>query len=236
MRTIGNQIQGSPLCGNSILSNSWLISIDLCGAENHAWIRPFFSSVDAAIENARCNRVAAWRLCWEDLTRTNPALGMVRIDRFRKNGQYRARPECRVTGEAVGALRYMTGDQATARDIYLTVKPGVYMALQPRLHKMAVIAVASKHRQTVCAIASKPDKQGRRVTGRHPQEDRLLHPDLRFAQHFAGSANRRAEPCHSTGCRTQVLKTQGSRVRQGYSTFPSAKNLQIPVHHPSLRG
>ena len=61
------------------------------------------------IENFRPGTMEGWGLGWEDLSKLNPGLIMLRISGYGQTGPYRDRPGFGVIGEAMGGLRFITG-------------------------------------------------------------------------------------------------------------------------------
>ena len=62
------------------------------------------------IENFKPGTMEAWGLGWNELSRANPRLVMVRISGFGQDGPYAARPGYGVICEAVSGIRHLTGD------------------------------------------------------------------------------------------------------------------------------
>ena len=69
------------------------------------------------IENFRPGTLEKWGLGYEELSRDNPGLVLVRLSGYGQTGPYRDRPGFGATGEAMGGLRYLTGhpDRPPAR-------------------------------------------------------------------------------------------------------------------------
>ena len=62
------------------------------------------------VENFKPGTLEKWGLGWEDLSKLNPRLVMVRISGFGQDGPYSQRPGYGVVCEAVSGLRHLTGD------------------------------------------------------------------------------------------------------------------------------
>ncbi len=110
VRTMGKRFQGKSLYAASILRNKSLISVDLRSAEGQALIRTLAAKCDIVVENFRPGGLEKWGLGYDQLSRINPRLIMVRISGYGQSGPYRARPGYGVIGEAVSGLRHLTGD------------------------------------------------------------------------------------------------------------------------------
>ena len=62
------------------------------------------------VENFKPGTLEKWGLGWDDLSKLNPRLVMVRISGFGQDGPYSQRPGYGVVCEAVSGLRHLTGD------------------------------------------------------------------------------------------------------------------------------
>ncbi|MBP6766854.1 MAG: CoA transferase [Reyranella sp.] len=110
VRTMGKQFEGRSLYAASIFRNKKLVSIDLHSEEGRALIRDLAAKVDILVENFKPGTLEKWGLGWEDLSKLNPGLVMVRISGFGQDGPYSRRPGYGVVCEAVSGLRHLTGD------------------------------------------------------------------------------------------------------------------------------
>lgn len=110
VRTMGKQFEGRSLYAASIFRNKKLVSIDLHNEEGRTLIRDLAAKVDILVENFKPGTLEKWGLGWEDLSKLNPRLVMVRISGFGQDGPYSRRPGYGVVCEAVSGLRHLTGD------------------------------------------------------------------------------------------------------------------------------
>lgn len=110
VRTMGKQVDGHSLYAASIFRNKRLVSIDLRREEGRALIRDLAAKVDVMVENFKPGTLEKWGLGWEELSKINPRLVMVRISGFGQTGPYSQRPGYGVVCEAVSGLRHLTGD------------------------------------------------------------------------------------------------------------------------------
>jgi crotonobetainyl-CoA:carnitine CoA-transferase CaiB-like acyl-CoA transferase len=110
VRTMGKQFEGQSLYAASIFRNKKLVSIDLHSAEGRALIRDLAVKCDVVVENFKPGSLEKWGLGWDDLSKLNPRLVMVRISGFGQDGPYSSRPGYGVVCEAVSGLRHLTGD------------------------------------------------------------------------------------------------------------------------------
>lgn len=69
--------------------------------------------VDVLIENFRPGTLERWNLAYDVLADRNPGLVLVRVSGFGQTGPYANRAGYDSIGEALGGLRYVTGDPST---------------------------------------------------------------------------------------------------------------------------
>jgi crotonobetainyl-CoA:carnitine CoA-transferase CaiB-like acyl-CoA transferase len=110
IRTTGKQYEGKSLYAASILRNKSLVAIDLRTAAGQALVKKMVERCDVVIENFRPGGLEKWGLGYEDLKRVRPDLVMVRISGYGQDGPYSKRPGYGIVCEAVGGLRYITGE------------------------------------------------------------------------------------------------------------------------------
>jgi len=110
VRTMGAHRDGVSLYAASILRNKRLICVDMKSARGQTMVRDLAAASDAVIENFRPGTLEKWGLGYDDLSRANPRIVLIRISGYGQTGPYRERPGYGVIGEAVGGLREMTGD------------------------------------------------------------------------------------------------------------------------------
>ena len=110
VRTMGKQFEGKSLYAASIFRNKQLVCIDLNRPEGRAIAREIALTCDVVVENFKPGTMEAWGLGWNELSRANPRLVMVRISGFGQDGPYASRPGYGVICEAVSGLRHLTGD------------------------------------------------------------------------------------------------------------------------------
>ena len=64
---------------------------------------------DILIENFRPGTLEKWGLGWDELSRVNPSLVMVRVSGYGQTGPYKDRPGFAAIAESMGGLRYLVG-------------------------------------------------------------------------------------------------------------------------------
>jgi formyl-CoA transferase len=90
--------------------NKQSIVLDLRHPQGQAIARRLIAEADVVIENFRPGTMEGWGLGWEELSALNPGLIMLRISGYGQTGPYRDLPGFGVIGEAMGGLRYITGE------------------------------------------------------------------------------------------------------------------------------
>ena len=93
--------------------NKKSVALDLKSVEGAEAARQLAASADVVIENFRPGGLEKLGLGWEVLSALNPDLIMVRISGYGQDGPYRDRPGFGAIGEAMGGIRYTTGDPST---------------------------------------------------------------------------------------------------------------------------
>lgn len=94
--------------------NKRCVAIDLRQPEGQEIVRRLAAEADVVIENFRPGALERWGLGWDTLSAINPKLTMVRISGFGQTGPSSPKPGFGAIGEALGGLRYTTGDPSLA--------------------------------------------------------------------------------------------------------------------------
>jgi crotonobetainyl-CoA:carnitine CoA-transferase CaiB-like acyl-CoA transferase len=92
--------------------NKKSIALDLKAPQGLEIARRLAATADVVVENFRPGGLEKLGLGWETLSALNPKLTMVRISGYGQTGPYRDRPGFGAIGEAMGGIRYTTGDAA----------------------------------------------------------------------------------------------------------------------------
>jgi formyl-CoA transferase len=90
--------------------NKKSVTLDLKAPEGQEILRKLLKDADILVENFRPGTMEKWGLGWEQLSQLNPKLIMVRVSGYGQTGPYRDLPGFGVIGEAMGGLRYLTGE------------------------------------------------------------------------------------------------------------------------------
>jgi len=90
--------------------NKRSIALDLRSSEGQDIARKLIAEADVLIENFRPGTLESWGMGWEELSKLNPGLVMLRISGYGQSGPYRDLPGFGAIGEAMGGLRHLTGE------------------------------------------------------------------------------------------------------------------------------
>ncbi len=101
--------EGTSLWWYSQSRNKKSVTLNLKSAQGQQIVRDLVKDADIVIENFRPGSLEKWGLGWEDLSRVNPRLIMVRISGYGQSGPYRDRPGFAAIAESMGGLRYLAG-------------------------------------------------------------------------------------------------------------------------------
>jgi len=93
-----------------IARNKKSVTLNLREAEGQSMLKSLVAQSDILIENFRPGTMEKWGLGFDALTEHNPGLIMVRVSGFGQTGPYSKRAGYGSVGEAMGGLRYVTGD------------------------------------------------------------------------------------------------------------------------------
>ncbi len=102
--------QGTSLWWYLQSRNKKSIAVDLKSAEGRAVVRRLAIQADVVIENFKPGNLEKLGLGWDVLSALNPNLTLVRISGYGQTGPYRDRSGFGAIGEAMGGLRFTTGD------------------------------------------------------------------------------------------------------------------------------
>jgi len=145
----GDPLRGWRLCkdGTSVWwqvqsRNKRSVALDLRQPAAQDIVRALARQADVLIENFRPGAMEAWGLGPEVLQADNPALIMLRISGYGQTGPYRDRPGFGVVAEAMGGLRYLTGEPGRV-PVRVGISIGDTLA---SLHGVIGILMALQHR------------------------------------------------------------------------------------------
>ncbi|HEX7386968.1 MAG TPA: CoA transferase [Castellaniella sp.] len=90
--------------------NKKSVTLDLREPEIQDVVRRLAGECDILIENFKPGTLESWGLGWEALHALYPRLIMLRVSGYGQTGPYRDRPGFGVVAEAMGGLRYLSGE------------------------------------------------------------------------------------------------------------------------------
>jgi formyl-CoA transferase len=101
--------EGFSLAWPIIARNKKSVTCNLRDDRGQDLVRRLAAEADVLVENFRPGTLERWNLGYEDLTRVNPRLVLVRITGYGQDGPYSQRAGFGSIGEAMGGIRYTTG-------------------------------------------------------------------------------------------------------------------------------
>ncbi|WP_428251458.1 CaiB/BaiF CoA transferase family protein [Halomonas sp.] len=100
---------GEPLWWNVIGRNKQSLTLDLRTPRGQELLLRLAEQADVIIENFRPGTMERWGLGFDEMSRHNPRLVMVRVTGFGQDGPYASRAGFASVCEAMGGLRYLSG-------------------------------------------------------------------------------------------------------------------------------
>lgn len=101
---------GESLWWPVVARNKKSVTVDLRTPGGQDLLRRLVAHADIVIENFRPGTLERWNLGYEQLTAINPRMVLVRVTGFGQTGPYASRAGYGSIGEAMGGLRYITGE------------------------------------------------------------------------------------------------------------------------------
>lgn len=133
--------------------NKRSLTLDLRTPEGQDIVRKLALDADILIENFRPGAMEKWGLGFKDLHALNPKLIMLRVSGYGQSGPYRDRPGFGVIGEAMGGLRYLSGEPGRP-----PVRVGVSIGdTLSGLHGVIGIMMALRHREQQGGVGQEVD-------------------------------------------------------------------------------
>jgi formyl-CoA transferase len=102
--------QGVSLSWPIIARNKKSVTCDLRQPEGQQLLRQLLAVADVLVENFRPGTLERWGLGPADLAEMNPRLVVTRVTGYGQDGPYARRAGFGAIGEAMGGLRYVTGE------------------------------------------------------------------------------------------------------------------------------
>ena len=96
-----------------VARNKKSVTCNLRVPEGQEMMRELLRTADVFVENFRPGTLERWGLGPDELHELNPKLVVVRVTAFGQDGPYSSRAGYGSIGEAMGGIRYVTGDPST---------------------------------------------------------------------------------------------------------------------------
>ncbi|MGH9115800.1 MAG: CaiB/BaiF CoA transferase family protein [Acidimicrobiales bacterium] len=111
------KVHGSSLHWPIIARNKMSVTADLRRPEGQDILRALAGRADILVENFRPGTLEKWGLGYDVLSAANPGLVLVRVSGYGQTGPYAGRAGFGSIGEAMGGIRYVSGepDRAPSR-------------------------------------------------------------------------------------------------------------------------
>jgi len=133
--------------------NKRSVTLDLRQPEGQEVIRKLAADADILIENFRPGAMEKWGLGFKALHAINSKLIMLRVSGYGQSGPYRDRPGFGVIGEAMGGLRYLSGEPGRP-----PVRVGVSIGdTLSGLHGVIGVLMALRHREQQGGVGQEVD-------------------------------------------------------------------------------
>ncbi|MEI6838631.1 MAG: CaiB/BaiF CoA-transferase family protein [Alcaligenaceae bacterium] len=133
--------------------NKRSITLNLREPEGQGVIRQLAKDADILIENFRPGALEKWGIGFKELHAINPKLIMLRVSGYGQTGPYKDRPGFGVIGEAMGGLRYLTGEPGRP-----PVRTGVSIGdTLSGLHGVIGVLMALRHREQQGGVGQEVD-------------------------------------------------------------------------------
>jgi crotonobetainyl-CoA:carnitine CoA-transferase CaiB-like acyl-CoA transferase len=110
MRNWGITRDGQSLWWPAIARNKQSVAINLHDPRGQELVRRIAAQSDVVLENFRPGTLARWELDYEQLRKVNPRIVVVHVSGFGQSGPYQGDAGFGSVAEAVGGIRYTTGD------------------------------------------------------------------------------------------------------------------------------
>lgn len=134
--------QGTSLWWQVQSRNKKSVALDLKDPEARDIVRELIQEADILIENFKPGVMESWGMGYEELSARNPGLIMCRISGYGQTGPYKDRPGFAAVAEAMGGLRYLTGEPGG-----VSVRTGVSLGdTLASFHGVMGILMALHHR------------------------------------------------------------------------------------------
>ncbi|MFD0593197.1 CaiB/BaiF CoA transferase family protein [Catellatospora coxensis] len=108
---------GQSLWWPVVARNKKSVTCNLRVKEGQDLVRRLVADADVLLENFRPGTLERWGLGWDELSAINPRLILVRVTGYGQTGPYAPRAGFGSIGEAMGGIRYVTGEADRPRRV-----------------------------------------------------------------------------------------------------------------------
>lgn len=105
--------QSAPLWWPVVARNKKCVTLNLREKEGQDILKEMVKKTDFLLENFRAGTMEKWGLSYEELSKINPKLIMIRVSGFGQTGPYAKKAGYGSIGEAMGGMRNLAGDPST---------------------------------------------------------------------------------------------------------------------------
>ncbi len=105
--------RNKPVWWSVIARNKKSVTLNLRTKDGQDILRELVAKADFLIENFRAGTLEKWGLGYDELSRINPGLIMIRVSGYGQTGPYSPRAGYGSIGEAMGGMRNLAGDPST---------------------------------------------------------------------------------------------------------------------------
>ncbi len=105
--------RGKPVWWPVVARNKKSVTLNLRTKEGQDILRRLVETSDFLLENFRPGTMEKWGLGYEELSKINPRLIMIRVSGYGQTGPCSSRAGYGSIGEAMGGMRYLAGDPST---------------------------------------------------------------------------------------------------------------------------
>lgn len=105
--------QSAPLWWPVVSRNKKCVTLNLREKEGQDILKEMVKKTDFLLENFRAGTMEKWGLSYEELSKINPKLIMIRVSGFGQTGPYAKKAGYGSIGEAMGGMRNLAGDPST---------------------------------------------------------------------------------------------------------------------------
>jgi crotonobetainyl-CoA:carnitine CoA-transferase CaiB-like acyl-CoA transferase len=102
--------RNKPVWWSVIARNKKSVTLNLREKEGQDILRELVAKADFLIENFRAGTLEKWGLGYDELSKINPGLIMIRVSGYGQTGPYSPRAGYGSIGEAMGGIRNLAGD------------------------------------------------------------------------------------------------------------------------------